>query len=138
MPKYLIGADYIKPFNDDKGRQDFEMTVTISRPARLFVLYDERLPPPKWLTDGFRKTDDRMGLDVGTIYDANGKRIFINNRGSGAGVDVEDPVVIWERVVEQPGEVKLGPNGSEPFQSLMYCVAAAPLNAEGPLKAEGN
>ena len=40
----LNGADYIKAFNGDKLANDLEITVTLSRPAKLFVMFDRRLP----------------------------------------------------------------------------------------------
>jgi FecR protein len=130
MPAYLIGADYIKPFNNDKLRRDVEITVTLGRPARLFVLFDVRLPVPAWLSKSFRNTGDKLGLDVGPFYDDQ-RKVFIDNpRGIGPGKDVEDPVCVWERIVTEPGEIKLGANETETIYSAMYGIAAIPLEAE--------
>ena len=73
MPSYLVGADYIKPFNNDKMRKDFELSVTLSQPARLFVFFDNRIPAPKWLTDSFKDTGDDIAIDLGPMLDKDGK-----------------------------------------------------------------
>ena len=65
MPAYLLGADYVRMFNDDKVDNSFEMYVTIDRPAMLYVFFDDRLTPPKWLRDNFEDTGDNIGMDVG-------------------------------------------------------------------------
>ncbi len=74
MPAYLIGADYIKTFNDDRVRPDFAVQVTLARPARLFVFFDKRLPAPEWLKNDFHDTGDVVGLDMGpfTAPEQNG------------------------------------------------------------------
>ena len=80
--------------------------------------------------ESFRNTGDKLGLDVGPFYDDQ-RKVFIDNpRGIGPGKDVEDPVCVWERIVTEPGEIKLGANETETIYSAMYGVAAIPLEAE--------
>ena len=49
IPSYLLGADYVKTFNDDKINREVEIRLTISRPAILYILLDKRSPVPDWL-----------------------------------------------------------------------------------------
>ena len=64
-PRYLLGADYVKTFNDDKLNRKVEIRVTLDRPAILYVLHDKRSPPPDWLREKFFNTGDEIGLDGG-------------------------------------------------------------------------
>src|SRR5262249_14448522 len=43
MPSYLVGGDYVKTFNNDKVKRDIEITVTLDRPSKLYVLFDKRI-----------------------------------------------------------------------------------------------
>jgi hypothetical protein len=126
LPDYLRGADYIKTFDTDKLRNDVEIRVTLSAPARLFVFYDERLEPPQWLVEGFRKTDDVVGLDAGSFPRDGVTHYFHHDTGAGKSVEVDFPV--WERVVTEPGEVVLGPNSATSDFSSMYGIAAIRLD----------
>lgn len=127
MPAYLIGADYVKPFNNDKMRTDFELNVTLSRPAKLYVFFDKRIPAPKWLTDSFKDTGDEIAIDVGPMVGGNG-RLIDRPRGVGPGVDVDNNYSIWERVVPQAGTVMLGANAGKDFLTAMYGIAAISLD----------
>jgi hypothetical protein len=131
MPAHLVGADYIKPFCDDKMRTNMQIEVTLGRPAKLYVFYDEKLRPPKWLQSDFRKTAEKIGRDLGpwpTI-----KRKYPVKRGNGPGNSVDHQFSIWERVVDEPGVVQLGANGrlglnGKPSDTPhMYGIAAVAL-----------
>ena len=63
MPAYLVGGDYVKTFNNDKFSK-IEVYVTLVRPAYLYVLFDKRGVPPKWLRDEFEFTGDDIGVDA--------------------------------------------------------------------------
>lgn len=135
MPSYLIGADYVKTFNDDKHRRGHNITVVLARPARLFVFLDERIAPPHWLTDDFHDTGDRLGMDTGARFSLEEKksRDIRVQRGAGPGVSIDDTFSIWELVVEEPGPVVLGANGfpkqpQHPYWSSMYGIAAVELD----------
>ncbi|MCF7975137.1 MAG: discoidin domain-containing protein [Phycisphaerae bacterium] len=79
MPDYLIGADYVMTANDNKNWSAYELDITFSRPATLFVFVDNRMGGAaggldvapnidgmSWLTDmGFIDTDDDIGIDEG-------------------------------------------------------------------------
>ena len=51
MPSYLLGGDYVKMFNNDKVRNGIEIRVTVGRPAKLYILFDDRIPAPSWLRE---------------------------------------------------------------------------------------
>jgi len=130
MPSYLVGADYIKPFNNDKMRKDFKLSVTLSQPARLFVFFDNRIPAPKWLTDSFKDTGDDIAIDLGPMLDKQGKPFINKPRGIGPGVDTDSHYSIWERVVPKADIVVLGANFGETYLSGMYGIAAVALHPE--------
>jgi hypothetical protein len=130
MPAYLIGADYIKPFNADKRRRDVEITVTLGRPSRLFIFFDDRIPVPDWLREGFHDTGDDIALDVGPVDFGPGKVPIVVKRGFGPGNLVDDRMSVWERIVDKPGPNKLGLNGGITQSSTMYGIAAIPLKSE--------
>ena len=128
MPAYLLGADYVRMFNDDKVDDSFEMYVTIDRPAMLYVFFDDRLTPPKWLRDNFRDTGDNIGMDVGPFTEGN--LVFTADRfrtGVGPGVSVENTLSVWQRRVPKPTTLQLGATEAPNTDINMYAVAATPL-----------
>jgi hypothetical protein len=129
MPPYLVGADYVKPFNNDKMRTNFKLNVTLSRPARLFVFFDNRIPVPKWLSDSFKDTGDDIGIDVGPMVGSGG-RVFKNARGVGPGVDVDNSYSVWERKDTKAGSVSFGANGGKSQLTAMYGIAAVSLEPD--------
>jgi FecR protein len=128
MPAYLLGADYVRMFNDDKVDDSFEMYVTIDRPAMLYVFFDDRLTPPKWLRDNFRDTGHNIGMDVGPFTE--GELEFTAERfgtGVGPGASVENTLSIWQRRVPKPTTLWLGATEAPNTDINMYAVAATPL-----------
>jgi hypothetical protein len=136
MPKYLIGADYVKTFNEDKTRGNMKIDVSVSQPANLYVIFDERLPVPDWLKKGFKKTGDRLALDLGPFKNNNNYLVADGAIiGVGPGNDLDHFFTIWKRTVKQPGVVKLGPNllsrrGLE-TGAAMYGIAAVAIESKG-------
>lgn len=129
MPGYLIGADYVKTFNDDKQRSGVKIKVKISRPARLFVFFDNRLETPGWLKKQFTNTGDKIGSDFGPW--AKNTRGYAKAEGAGNSIDAV--FSIWERRVAKPGTVTLEHNpGLNVHSSSMYGIAAVPLDADPP------
>jgi hypothetical protein len=125
IPKYLIGADYVKPFNDDKVQRNIEIKVTLACPAKLYVFLDNRLRQPPWLAKGFRKTKDKIGLDVGKW--GSGDKNY--SQGDGPGNSIDNRFTIWERTVSEAGVVTLGANGlKSSTTSAMYGIAAVALD----------
>ncbi|MCC7475794.1 MAG: FecR domain-containing protein [Pirellulales bacterium] len=131
LPRYLLGADYVKTFNDDKALDHIAISVTLAKPARLFVFFDDRVPTPAWLKTGFRNTGDKIGHDAGTYRLRSGQ--YANfTRGKGPGKSIDSVFTVWEKKCESPGTVVLGSEIAEK-SSAMYGIAALPL--ENPKKS---
>jgi hypothetical protein len=144
MPTYLLGADYVKPFNDDKLSTDVEISVTLSRPAKLYLFFDERLSEPEWLLRDFRKTGDVIGLDMRLTQEESPSPYPHANKSSGRrsgvgpGKSIDHRFTIWERVIEQPASVSLGPKEIGSNTSGMYGIAAIEMEFEaGAPQVEG-
>lgn len=120
IPAALHGADYVRTAMSDKNKYDLHVTVTLSRPARLYVFLSDRCPVPTWVTEqGFVDTGWKIGLDAA----AGGKPLAI---GPGQSIDV--PYTIWAMNVPEAGRVTFGPVQAEPNpQAGTYGIAATPL-----------
>jgi hypothetical protein len=128
MPSYLIGADFVRMFNDDKVDHSFEMYVTIDSPAILFVFFDDRLEPPEWLRENFENTGHKIGMDVGPFIEGN--LVFTADRfdtGIGSGASVDNVLSIWQRYVPVPTTLRLGATETPSTDINMYSLAAIPL-----------
>lgn len=132
MPKYLVGTDYVKVFNNDKNLTTLSIEVTVSRPARVYVLLDDRHPPPEWLTARFVDTGDDLGLDTGPFQTKGTAWHNKGPSGVGPGESIDDRLSVWVTEVSEPGVVRLGSVGTdlEVGGANMYGIAAAPLEAE--------
>jgi hypothetical protein len=138
MPKYLLGADYIKPFCDDKARRDVKVSVTLSRPAKLYVFMDARLTPPAWLKRQFRNTSDKIGLDIGNWHAPSPNLSSEKVRGLGPGQKVDHTFTVWERTIYEAGTITLGsnPGNKSPYgNAAMYGIAAVALDPKVTAKA---
>lgn len=104
LPDYLVGADYVKTFNDDKITPDLVIELELQGPAEVYVFMDRRLTPPSWLVEKFSETGDTIGIDE-DHYDESVVT------GVGPGVSVDNSFSVWKYVAEHGGVVNLGPNG---------------------------
>ncbi len=127
LPPFLVGGDYVMTYNDDKIVTEFEIAVGLSHPASLYVLFDDRVPPPAWLKRDFVDTHWDVGSDEG--YD---DRIIAT--GIGPGESIDHTCSVWRRDVTEPTTVVLGALGNEKFalpavdvERSMYGVVAVPL-----------
>jgi hypothetical protein len=127
MPAYLVGGDYVKTFNNDKFNHEIRVAVKLAVPAHLYVLFDNRLPIPRWLQEGFRDTGDDIGLDTGPFFS---KGAWQNKTppGVGPGVSVEDTFSVWVKVVPEPGTVFLGSTEAPVLEPNMYGIVAVPMD----------
>lgn len=139
LPAYLRGADYVKTFNNDKVDSSFEIEITLSRPGVVYVFFDDRVPTPQWLQDGFEDTGDNIGLDCGPFRKADGKQNKSHTVGEGPGMSIDMVHSVWARRVDALVSIKLGPIWSVSDQpvrrnlesvSSMYGIAVAPLPFE--------
>lgn len=121
IPKIIRGAEFVQTFNDDRYNPSFEMTVTVKKPATLYLIVDDRVAKkPDWLLKDFEDTGEDLGLDEG-LFDG-----YIMQTAHGAGQSVDQIFSIWKRVVPEPTEITLGWLGAPPNFG-MYGLAATPL-----------
>jgi len=127
MPTFLLGADYIMTFNDDKER-DVEITVTLSQPAAVFVLFDDRVEPPAWLVESFVNTGLKIGMDEDEGRGRGLPEDAVPQLGVGPGVSIDAVFSIWKHTIDAPGIIVLGPRGGGlESGGSMYGVVATPL-----------
>ena len=126
IPDYLLGADYVKTFNSDKFNKDIAVSVKLAVPSRLYILFDDRLPVPEWLQNGFRDTGDNIGMDTGPYF-TNGQWHNKTPPGVGPGESVEDTLSVWVKEVAEPGTVYLGSTEAPKSEPNMYGIVAARL-----------
>jgi uncharacterized Zn finger protein len=122
LPKFLVGADYVMAFNDDKRSRDLEVTVTFAQAAHVYVLYDKRRTPPKWLQQDFEDTDIELGLDEGP---SRIQKSFTN--GIGPGVSVDYRFGVWKSAAAEGQTMVFGPQYGHVSQGeahSMYGIAA--------------
>jgi ferric-dicitrate binding protein FerR (iron transport regulator) len=121
LPPFLVGADYVMTFNEDKWTPGLEITVDLARAADLYVLLDRRETPPAWLRSEFRDTGAVVGLDEESWPDPT---LFGVDRG--AGRSINQRFSVWARRVDGPGPVRLGSLEGGRNNRSMYGVAAVP------------
>jgi ferric-dicitrate binding protein FerR (iron transport regulator) len=122
VPKFLAGADYIMPFNEDKFVGGLELKVRLLRPASLYVFLDNNMAVPKWLQEGFTDTGVDLGLDCSkTEWHRD------HSLGVGPGKSIDFRFSVWKRDVEEAGTVVLGGISPPAVRSQgfnMYGIAA--------------
>jgi hypothetical protein len=124
IPPILLGADYVMPFNGDKLLPKLNVTVTIGRPAKLFIFLSDIARVPKWLTKDFVKTDLRIGLDESAEFSNPAYRL-----ATGPGEGINTKFSVWSREIPEPTTITLGSiqQGKRAWGFCMYGIAAVPL-----------
>lgn len=133
LPPFLLGGDYVMTFNDDKIVNQIEITLSISRPSIVYVLFDDRVEPPDWLTRDFVNTKWKVGSDEG--YDNRPIPI-----AEGAGQSIDHVFSVWMRKVHNASTVMFGPLTHEPTpptvgikaERSMYGIVVTPMRANRP------
>lgn len=128
LPSFLLGGDYVMTFNEDKTATELELTIQLSQPANLYLLIDNRVPPPEWLTRDFVDTNFDVGLDEVHAH--------VNlETATGAGKSLDQFYSVWKREVNVAANIVLGPLGYEKYsvparvvKRGMYGIVATPLN----------
>lgn len=64
FPAELLGADLVTTFQDKRFNADFALTFTLNHPATVYVMHDDRQPPPEWLSRDFSKTQHSIPLPL--------------------------------------------------------------------------
>jgi hypothetical protein len=124
LPPFLIGADYVMPFNDDKFVHTLELKLELLRPADLYVFLDNNMEVPEWVRKDFVDTGVDIGLDGSKTQWHQAHSLAI-----GAGNSVDFPFSVWRRHVKKAGSVTLGsvnpPKvGTRSYGFNMYGIAA--------------
>ncbi|HMP06429.1 MAG TPA: FecR domain-containing protein [Lacipirellulaceae bacterium] len=104
LPAYLVGGDYVRTFNDDKVNEELELKVVLDRPARLYLLVDDRLQQTDWLLDQFFDTGDDVGVDEGVNFEGDPRRLAI-----GPGDSIDQIHSVWASRETLHGVVNIGP-----------------------------
>ena len=98
LPSFLVGGDYVMTFNEDKTATELALTVQLAQPANLYVLIDNRVPPPEWLTRDFVDTNVDVGLDEVHSH--------VNiETATGAGKSLDQFYSVWKREVHEPTSI---------------------------------
>ncbi|MEO0530022.1 MAG: hypothetical protein AAF266_05510 [Planctomycetota bacterium] len=157
IPAELVGADYVMAFNNDKWAQDIRLQIELSAPATVYVLMDERVPPPRWLSERFTRTGMQVGLDEGwhapdgraATLSPSGTLLPITARldgaqsldaqglsnqspyqtGVGPGDSVDATYRVWKQQVAAAGRVEFGSPGQPHERTSMYGIAAVRTDA---------
>lgn len=124
LPEYLVGADYILPFNDDK-RLPLNITLSLARPATVYILFDDRGARPTWLADKFVDTGDYVGMDEDGGPPSHVRKESQLGRGPAKSVDYVFSV--WKQDVAGAGEIELGSREGPKGARSMYGVVVVPL-----------
>lgn len=121
---FLNGADYVKMFNDDRYYEDLKVSVTLARPAKLYVIFDSRLNVPDWLSSDFRQLPDVVW--------------FAGSNTRTSTFRFTTGFSVWERIVKEPSTVDLGycyaTGGHKSPRVAMYSIAAVPLHSTDKAK----
>jgi hypothetical protein len=122
FPQELESADLIRTFLADRGDRELEIRIQVSRPCIMYVIMDDRRPPPQWLEKEFIKTT--QSIRVGPWPANSMKELTADDAGR-----VYVPCSIWKCHIDRAGVFVLG----SPFvkgsknQSLMYGLAVGPI-----------
>jgi hypothetical protein len=123
LPEWLVGADLVQTFPAGDRNTTLQITVTTAMPAELYVIVDSRVSAPSWLTDEFKDTGVRIGLENAPLPDSG----VHTKEGPGKGNLA--PFAVWKRALPQAGDYVLGPppQGPEDRPHWMYGIAARKL-----------
>lgn len=141
FPAALQGADLIPTYNADRLSVDRSILLDIDGPSDVFVLLDERVPPPRWLQQRFQLTEWKLGLDEGW-NDAQGNRYALSAEGlpvptdgelipttprdsvaSGPGNSIDAVAAVWRLELSEPTRLILGPIAGGNEHTHMYGIA---------------
>ncbi|TWU30465.1 FecR protein [Bythopirellula polymerisocia] len=131
IPGFLHGADYVMTFNDDKVLDDLQIAIEVTQPVAMYVLWDDRIEVPEWLSKDFLDTGWDIGLDEGyndRVPDVSRKTEL------GAGKSVDFVFSIWKQEVRHASTVLLGSvqqaridEAPREVSQSMYSIVVAPL-----------
>lgn len=117
LPKELLGADYVMPFNNDKFLPELQVDIFLSRPARLYLFLIDNVAAPAWLTDSFVDTGIDIGLDEGAFRYKPKLTL-----GSGPGNSIDSIFSVWVREVPHAQTISIGAIERPLHVKLGYCM----------------
>ena len=134
MPKELVGADYIKMFNNDKCRTDFRLNVKLAGPSCLYVFIDDRVPVPDWVARQFEPTGWTVGMHENPIPTDKARQQSSVAADADSFKRIDNTFTVWRLFVPQAQTVELGPSNindperdrplGQKSQTSMYGIAA--------------
>ncbi|MHC2067347.1 FecR domain-containing protein [Bremerella sp. T1] len=133
IPKWMADQDYVQFPNDWKfdsdwnRRSDLEIRVQFSGPVVAYLLMDERLEEPDWLTQRFTKTSITIGLDKGSHEDPRTGSNYKLPQEKGPGRSIDVSLRVWRIVLPDGGELQLGPLGQRNSDWVVPGLVARPL-----------
>ena len=108
LPAYLVGGEYIMSGNDNRDNADYKLTITLSSPALVYLLIDNRLQ------DGNAVDPPTFGPDNMAWVEAQGWQPVLNGLNRTADNLVPDEVGVDE------GGNGTGPGGDIQNWSSVY------------------
>jgi hypothetical protein len=121
VPTELQGADQVRTFSVDGFNWWMKLTVELSRPCVFYIFVDQRNAAPRWVTESFSDTGKSIQLDLRPPQ-AKGR------------VTHHIPYRIWQRTIDKPGSVTVGPPYENPpsdrksfHPNRMFGIAAKPV-----------
>ncbi len=135
IPRFLLGGDYVMTFNDDKLRK-IRIALELQKPAIVYVLMDDRVSTPDWLSADFVDTGWDIGLDA-HITSQHPSRFKPSQLVAevGPGQSVDSVFSVWQQEVPVATVVELGSLRTKELEDVdpysvkqsMYGVVVKPL-----------
>lgn len=121
FPEWLEGADVVETFGYDRHDPNLRLTLTLAKPAVVYVFHDVRQPPPHWLQKQFTDTGTRV--------------LMVRVEGGEDSLEevltapTTRPFAVWKSPPLPPGPITLGPrrDPGQPNVGRMYGVAVKAL-----------
>ena len=137
VPEELLGLEYVQTANEDRENADYEMDVTFSHAATLYLLLDNRLGKGGLIVR--EQKPDLIAAGMDWVIDMG----FVDT-GVGVGSDQYTNGVLdgWFSIYAlpvPPGKTTLYAQ-NDGIRRIMYTVAAAPRSmdlAENPMPIDG-
>ena len=140
VPPDLIGTQYIMPANDDKHTSDYELDVTLSQPAIVYLLLDNRLGHSSIDRGSEYLNPDLSAAGMAWVtnlgFADTGMNIGIDEMGDG---DIDNYSSVYAGKIPT-GTITLGQqnDSTNAGNRNMYSVAAIPNNCHFQLAGDIN
>ncbi|MEW4562285.1 FecR domain-containing protein [Bremerella sp. JC770] len=129
----LTDEDYVQLPNDWKYddnwnlRDDLKITFEFSRPVVAYLLVDERLRAPAWLSERFTKTSIVIGLDKGSHSDPRTNTRYQLPQIAGPGNSIDVSLRVWKITLPEGGSLEIGPIGHRSSDWVVPGLVTRPL-----------